>query len=378
VAPHHRSSPPLAVFGLTVLLAATGSAQAQFGPRAGFTSLFGFGPNVSYNPFLPGLPAVPGRFTYTGYTLSGTGANGPYTLNLGFYRNGGLAGGGYYSGIELVPPIATGSSGRVTAQQRSALAQAQRNAAGEKGATNDNPDFDRWLKEAANRREATDPKGARSPAIDAALIDPSPEAVLNGDALNQLAVRIRELEKQGKKATPGLLAPDLTAKVVFAGGKATAAANQFRQPALRFPAALRTNAYTDLRADLEKAYTVVAKEASAGKKVPAAEVDKLLKAVGKANDATRQLVADAPFADAAEVSEFFATLESAAKYLTDAASAGVAGTDWATEGATVAEVVRHQAKFGLKFGPARGDDEAAYYALHRGLLAYYAGLLQAK
>lgn len=377
MAPHRRFSPLLAVLGLTVFLTSADSAQAQFGPRAGFTYQFGFGPNVSYNPFLSNLPTVPGRFTYTGYTLSGTGANGPYTLNLGFYRNAGLTGGGYYSGIEPVPPIGSGGgSTKVTAQQRSALAQAQRNAKWESGATNDNTEFDRWL--AANRRDVTDPKATKPASVDPALIDPPDEAVLNGDALNQLAVRIRELEKQGKKATPGLLAPDLTAKVVFVGGKAGDAANQFRQPALRFPVALQTPTYAALRADLEKAYAVVAKEASAGKKVPAADVDRLLKAIGKMHDSTRQLVADAPFADACDLCEFFATLESATKYLKDDASTGVAGNDWGTVGATVAEVVRHQAKFGLKFGPAKGSDEAAYYALHRGLLSYYAGLLSAK
>jgi hypothetical protein len=366
------------VFGLAVLLTSAGAAQAQFGPRAGFTNVFGYGPNVSYNPFLPFLPTVPGRFSYTGYTLSGTGANGPYTLNIGFYRNAGVTSGGYYSGIEPVPPIGSGSggSGRVTAQQRSALAHAQRNSKWESGATSDNAEFDRWL--AANRRDGTDPKAAKPMSVDPALIDPPDEAVLNGDALNQLATKIRELEKQGKKATPGLLAPDLTAKVVFVGGKASDAANQFRQPALRFPAALQTPTYAGLRADLEKAYTVVAKEASAGKKVPAADVDRLLKAITKAHDSTRQLVADAPFADACDLCEFFVTLETATKYLKDDASTGVAGNDWATVGATVAEVVRHQAKYGLKFGPAKGSDEAAYYALHRGLLAYYAGLLQAK
>lgn len=379
MAPHRRLSPLLAVLGLTVFLTSAGSAQAQFGPRVGFTYQFGIQPNAMYNPYAPFLPTLPGRFTYHGYTLSGVGASGPYSLSYGYYRSAALTVGSLYpTTLEPVPSFGSGGNGSVTAKQRSAIAQAQRNAKWEKGATNDNADFDRWLREAATRRETTDPKGAMPPTVDAALIDPPDAAVLNGDALNKLADLIRGLEKQGKKATPGLLAPDLTAKVVFAGGKATAAANLFRQPALRFPATLRTDSHAALRADLEKAFAVVAKEASAGKKVPAADLDKLLKAITKGHDATRQLVADATFADASVVSEFFATLEAAASYLKHDASTGVAGNDWATGGATVAEVVRHQAKFGLKFGPAKSEDEAAYYALHRGLLAYYAGLLQAK
>jgi hypothetical protein len=41
-------------------------------------------------------------------------------------------------------------------------------------------------------------------------------------------------------------------------------------------------------------------------------------------------------------------------------------------------VVKHLGKYGMTFGPARTGDDAAYFSVHRGLLAYYAGLLQAK
>jgi hypothetical protein len=377
-----RSVFPLAaVLGVAAVLTAAGPADAQFGvnPRVGFTYQFGIQPNASYNPFAPFLPTLPGRFTFRGYTLSGVGG----TVSYGYYRSAAAVAPTYlfgYNGVDEYAPLSGGfgGGGKVAAQQRTAIANAQRNAKWDKGATDTTPDFDRWLKDAAARRETPDPKAAKGPAVDAALVDPPEEAILSGDALNQLAARVRELEKQGKKANAGLLAPELTTKIVFTGGAAADAANLYRDPTLRFPATFKSDTYAELRTDLEKAFAPVAREVHAGKRSPAADVDKLLKAVERGQQTTRQVVADATFGDACEVSEFFTGLESATKYLKDDKSVGVAGAEWSALGATVAEVVRHQAKYGLRFGPVKAGDEAAYFSLHRGLLAYYAGLLQAK
>ncbi len=378
---HPRLFPLVAILGVAAVLSTADPAAAQFGPRVGFTYQFGIQQNASYNPFAPFLPTVPGRFSYHGYTLSGVGG----TVSYGYYRNAALSAPGYlpgYNGVDEYAPISSGfrSNSKVTAQQRAALSQAQRNAKWDKGATENAPDFDRWLKDATTRRESpTGPEpGAKELPIDPALVNPPDEAILSGEALNRLTVRIRELEKLGKKATPGLLAPELTTKIVFAGGPAADAANQFRTTELRFPSALTGKPFADTRADLEKAYAAVAKDAHAGKKTNPADVDRLSKAISKASDTTRQTVADAPFTEACDLCEFYTTLESAAKYLKDDKSAGVAGADWSVVGATVAEVVRHEAKHGLRFGPAKTGDEAAYFSLHRGLLAYCVGLAQAK
>jgi hypothetical protein len=361
-----------------VLFAPT-PAHAQFGPRVGFTYQFGIQQNANFNPFAPFLPQVPGRFSFKGYTLSGVGATGPYSVSYGYYRNAALVP-AYAGGVSVYDQMAslgTGSRGsrKMAAEQRSAVADAQRNAKWDSGATAATPDFDRWLKEAATRRESPDPK---APAIDPALADPPDEAVLSGEALNRLAELIRAQEKQGKKAASGLFAPELTTKIVFAGGAAADAGNLYRGADLRYPESLMGTPYEPLRGELDKAFGLVAKEAVAGKKTPAADVERLLKAIAKAHDGTRQAVADAPFADACEVCEFFGTLESATKYLKDDKSTGVAGADWSAVGATAGEVVKHLGKYGMTFGPARTGDDAAYFSVHRGLLAYYAGLLQAK
>jgi len=66
------------------------------------------------------------------------------------------------------------------------------------------------------------------------------------------------------------------------------------------------------------------------------------------------------------------------KYLKQADSAGVLGTKWNTVGVNVSDLVKHLHKYQVRFGRVSNGDDAAYGSLHRGLLAYYAALSQAK
>jgi hypothetical protein len=166
--------------------------------------------------------------------------------------------------------------------------------------------------------------------------------------------------------------------VLFEGGPAADAANQFRAVELVYPEALQGMAFDDLRDGLSRAYSTVALSAHAGKRVLVADADRLVKEVAKARQTAAPLLKEASVDATAEVSQFFTHLESAAKYLKDPNATGVAGTKWSSIGATVAELVKHSNRFKLQFGPAAAGDEAAYESLYRGLLAYYAGLMQAK
>lgn len=362
-------------------LAAATPAPAQFGPGVRYNYQFGLSPALPYNPWLPSLPMAPGRYSYSGYTLSGWGASGPYEISYGYYRNGAayISGGspyagGYYGGVGSGPGWAAGEGSAVAARQRAAVASAQRSAAYDVapkgGAT---ADLDRVLRDpAAARRDGP------APAIDAALVRPPEEAILSGEVLGRLAALIADLEAKGKKTESGLCPPELMLKVVFDGGPAADAANQFRTVELAFPSALAGAEHTDLRAGLEQAYRPVATAAHAGKKVAPADADKLLAEVAKAREGVAPRVKEWSVDDARAVSRFFARLESAAKFVKDPNAAGVAGAKWSQFGATVADLSKHLTKYKLRFGPPAAGDEDAYHSLHRGLLAYYAGLLQAK
>jgi hypothetical protein len=373
-----------AIVVLAQMIAPT-QLQAQFGPSVRYNYQFGLYPSASFNPFLPSLPNVPGRFSSSNYTLSGTGANGPYSVSFGYYRNSALSAGssvspysgGYYSGVGGAS--ASASSGRVASQQRAAVAAAQQtariNEGGKPGSSN-SPDFEQWMKEQSNRRESKDPN--QPPAIDPALISPPEEAIRSGDALNRILDMVAALESKGLKADSGLCGPDLLAAITFENGPAADAANQFRMAELVFPDAMAGMPFSDLRDALNKAYAPVAAQAHAGKRTNPADVERLIKEVAKAREVSRPLLKEMGVNDTWAASQFFIQLESATKFLKDPNSAGVAGVKWESIGATVSEVVKLMTRFKLRFGAAGAGEDAAYRSLHRGLLTYYVGLLQAK
>lgn len=367
--------PLMTVLGGVFVLASATPAHAQFPPAyGGWARGFMF---QGVNRF-QGNPYAQANLqwqTFSRVANSGVGFYGNAYLYqfTGFYRPASVR----YPSVEPGTSLGSGfgGNGKVVAAQRAAIADAQRNAKWDKGATDNLPDFDKWLKDAAASRAT--PTG-KPQVIDPVLVDPPEAAILSGEVLNHLAALIRDLEKAGKKGTPGLLAPELTSKIVFAGGPAADAANVFRTTELKFPEAMQDKAFADVRAELEKSFAAVAKDTREGKKTTPADVDRLLRAVAKASAAVRKVVADAPVGEACEVCEFLTELDTAARFLKTPKSTGVAGADWSAVGATVAEVVRHEVQFGIRFGPARPGDEAAYFTLHRGLLAYAAALSQAK
>jgi hypothetical protein len=357
---------------VTVGMVTPNSAQAQIGFRIGYGVNLGPGPYSLYGPY-------PGWYGSIGVTLGGVGSG--YQYNYFAIRPGGSS---PFTGLPflytrsggtgIAYPTNTGS--RIMSEQRNAIAAAQRNAKWDRGMTAPVPNLDQWLNEQVQPKEAKELK--TPPLLDPSLIQPSDESILNGDVLNELRALIGDRERAGKKAEPGLCAPELILKIVFEGGSAAEAANQFRHTELSFPPALQVMAFADLRSGLEAAYAPVAAAASAGKRVVAADAERLMKEIAKARKASGDLVKEACVDDATSVCRFFNRLESATKFIAEPAAAGVAGVKWSSVGITVEELLKHMAKYHLKFGKVAEGDEAAYYSLHRGLLAYYAGLSQTK
>jgi hypothetical protein len=117
---------------------------------------------------------------------------------------------------------------------------------------------------------------------------------------------------------------------------------------------------------------------AAGKRPEAGAADRLTAAVKKAKDAVAPTTKNLPANDVKELNRYFASLDNLARVAKDAGATGVFPQRWASVGVTVAELVHHLDKLKLAFGPASAGDEEAYYSMHRGLVAYYAALAQAK
>jgi len=373
---------PRSVIVLLVILGSSGIASAQYYPTwrpspympaiplGGFYSpwgsfYFGQAQALSATRVFPNGQVL--SFNYSYYN-AGLPLLNNYLVNP-VYRN---IGGGTYGGFNSVT---SGASNPGLARMQQDIGQAQRivNQLGANaGKSGDN--LDRWIDE----RTTPEPQANPMKAIDLALINPPEEEILSGKALNELAARIADLEKHGKKASAGLCPPDLMNKIVFAGGPAADTANALRNAAPSFPEVLVQPRFASLRTDLTEAYTPVASVVLTVKKVDAASADKLAAAVKKARDAAAPGLADASVADATSVANFFNQLEVAAKFVREPAAIGVVGPKWATVGSNVAELLQHLAKYQIRFGRVSSGDEATYFSLHRGLLAYYAALSQAK
>ena len=350
----------------------------------------------NYN-FRPSTPLPYNFYNYQYMTLSNVTPYGStsftrYSYNFGpfpTFLNGGNYGnnyGNYNSGNSNPSSYGSSMSGGyapsyepqspILDKQLSAIKSAQRNSQWN-GPSDNGPkiDFDTWLAEQSKNRDVNNPA---QPVLEIGLINPNDEQLYSGNALNDLAARISAIEAKGKKAAPGLAAPELIDKIVFAGGPAADAMNVFHASKLNYPDILKLPDFNMLVEAFDKAYAPLVESLNAGKKVPIADIERLRIVAEKARPLTEPMLKSASLRDAKALLAFYSTLDSGLKYLKQADSAGVLGTKWNSVGVNVSDLVKHLHKYQVRFGRVANGDDAAYGSLHRGLLAYYAALSQAK
>ncbi len=300
---------------------------------------------------------------------------GNYGNNYGNYYNGssnpatyGSMSGGYAPSYEPQSPILD--------KQLSALKSAQRNSQWN-GPADNGPkvDFDTWLAEQSKNRDVNNPT---QPALEIGLVNPNDEQLYSGNALNDLAARISAIEGKGKKAAPGLASPELIDKIAFAGGPAADAINLFHASKFDYPEILKLPDFNMVVEAFDQAYAPLVESLHAGRKVPIADIERLRIVAEKARVLTEPMLKSASIRDAKALLAFYSSLDSGLRYLKQADSAGVLGAKWNTVGVNVSDLVKHLQKYQVRFGRAANGDDAAYGSLHRGLLAYYAALSQAK
>ncbi len=364
------------LLGSMAFIADPAPAQAQFyGLQSNFTYRGAYPVPFNFYQYQYLTLSTP-TATYSRYSYT----NSPVPINNGYYDPGYYSpgpstsmGGGYGS----YGPVYDTGPNPLLDRQRSALRSAQANAKWNAPAdTGARSNFDSWLSEQSSRREANNP--AMPVALDIALINPNDEQLLSGLSLNELAARILALETKGKKAAPGLCPPELVEKIVFTGGPPADALNRMHAAKLDYPAILILPDFNMLVEAFDKAYAPILATLQTGKKVPVADIDRLLTVIEKAKPITDPMMKNATIRDAAALVAFYSSLESAAKYLKDVDSVGVLGAKWQSLGVNVSDLVKHMQKFRVHFGRAATGDETAYGSLHRGLLAYYAALSQVK
>ena len=203
-----------------------------------------------------------------------------------------------------------------------------------------------------------------------ALSGASEADIASGEALNHIVVGIVAAEKKGK-ADSAYLPPNLLAEVRFAGPPAADAINLMRQAGkLNFPAVFDSPALAEIRPVLERDFAAATAPVLIGKPADFAKVAKLEQDVAKARAILDPITKDLEFADATAARRFLNQLDSTVGVLKGAGTSGLIDPRWATEGTSIADLVKHLVKNKLLFAPVAKGEEEAYAALHRGLAAY--------
>lgn len=211
-----------------------------------------------------------------------------------------------------------------------------------------------------------------------ALAANDPAEVATGEPLNTILAAVIPRQAKGGKAESAYLPPGLMAQIRFAGDPNGDAVNLLRRGGkLTFPAAFDAPPLADIRPGLERQFAAAAAPVLAGKAPNAAAVAALDATVRKAGELLNKRIKDLDFEEATAARRFQNRLTATVDALKAPGAAGLIDPRWATEGTSLADLVRYMAKYKLRFGPAEKGSEEAYSALHRGLVAYLAALGQA-
>ena len=308
-----------------------------------------------------GTPIGP-RISF-GYTFSGPVGYGLYNH---FNNN-------YNSNTFLAPSSGSYMSGGVRPNEAAArdfgLAQRQAGQTSYKE-TPRTAIYDQWAYEKFGVGGVTGVKsGENAPdALIKALNSATEAEIASGDALNHITVGIVAAEKKGKAAS-AFLPPNLLAQVRFAGSPAADAVNLLRQGSVTFPAAFDSDALAAVKPALEKDLAAIAGPVLLGKPADPAKLQQFGADITKARAILEPLTKNLEFMDATAARRFLNQLDATAAALKGNAS-GLIDPKWATEGTSVADLVKHVTKNKLLFGAAPKGEEDAYVALHRGLAAY--------
>src|SRR5262249_8690929 len=144
------------------------------------------------------------------------------------------------------------------------------------------------------------------------------------------------------------------------------------------PAAFDAEPLKGTKEALQRDFAAVAGPLLAGKPADQAKVAKLGQTVKDAQQKLPAVTRELPPPEAADARRFVAQMESTVKVLKEAGSAALVNPKWATEGTSVADLVKHMTKYKLRFGRVDKGNEEVYLTFHRALAGYLFALDRAQ
>jgi hypothetical protein len=355
-----------------------GTASAQFrgvfmGPSPLYIYPTGNGYGVGLNFGITG-PSPYGPVTF-GYSL-------PY--NLSPYNSGGGYSPGYSSGYGYLTGGSYSSYDTYGLQMD--LAAAQNAAAKARRSQDEARDLidAQWAYEKLGVSGKVALAGAQEQTEELlkALGTKDEAEIASGTALNRILVAIVVAEGKGAKGVAAFLPPRLLEDLRFKGFKGEASAdllNLVRQTGkIPFPNNFPGPALAELQAPVEADFAAAVAPLQAGKAVDLAKVNKLEASLKKLEAAAPPVIRSLPFDDAIAARRFLNQFDSAIKALKGANLTGLINSKWATDGISVADLVKHMTKYKLMFAQAPTGAEGSYITLHKAMATYLFVLTQAK
>lgn len=216
-----------------------------------------------------------------------------------------------------------------------------------------------------------------SEAFDKILAPAERARVVSGEALNDLLAAIVKAEPKVGERPSAFVPPLQLDDVRFGGSEAADVLNLVRRP-LDFPVALDDPALKELRTELGRDFAAVVAELQAGKSPEAMKRMQLEITLEKVEAALPPVVKNLSSADAAAASSFTNQLTTAVKAMKAGVGNGLIDPKWATEGTTVADLVKYMTRHKLRFAAAPSGNEESYITLHRNFATYLFLLTQPK
>jgi hypothetical protein len=139
---------------------------------------------------------------------------------------------------------------------------------------------------------------------------------------------------------------------------------------LQWPLPLQRAPYADDRKRLDELMPVAYKQAATGA-VQADVLDGMIAAVNNMYATIKRNIVDITPTDYSRAKTYLRDIEGTIKGLQDPNVTNYVTRKWTVQAATVGEMVVQLTQQGLKFAPATPGDEAAYLAIHSGMVQYY-------
>lgn len=328
-------------------------------------------PGFNYSAYGAGLPAGGAYGTMTSTGSSGYGSSSP--------QSSGYGGGGNYVLPDPYSGYLKGTADVISSQgkylintQQAYLMKEQVRAA---QIDNRRRVFDEWLYERANTPTLNDER-ERSirEEVRRSRNDPPLPEIWSAKAINDLLADAQKLQGRKIQGPNVPIDEEVLKKINLTKGDGSNFGLLKNDGKLNFPLAIRgMDGARELRDELQVAVTKAYGEAKEGKQVDPSTIQKIDDYSNKLQNMLVKSVGSVPFAQYSEGKVFMKQLDDAVKVLKKGDAAEFINGNLTPKANTVAELVDFMSRKGLQFAPATGNEQAAYLALHKALVAYDVG-----